>query len=432
MDSESPPGSARHHFGILFNALRENCPYLIDLHFYLPSRWNFSTVIGSGDFAVPDLSIDDDFLNRAGRALQGNTHVQDLRINVDSATLAGVRYISHFIASSPSISRLYIMSKRGSTQDRTSGSSAAVRTMLMAASVNCSISTLSISPFACAKHMAVCLHGMKNSLVSLELNALGLRTTMSTVEERWEEAAAMGLAVASMLALQELAISCHCDNIASRFLDHLEPVLPKLRKLMVSTHTVNHGEIHEIFIDAVQKCLLRSVKLEELYFDLKPGPDLGQNISTVPLLRTVLQQVERHPSIRIFRSNIVCGEEHIVHVVHLIENNSAVLEEIKVMCQDLPCVLQAVTALEANTVIKSFAINLYDQMVDDVIRKSRYLDKDTKRCIEYYTTRNAFTPTLAVASKVEMLKTFRRLLDTRSEAMSVIFYTLRSRDNWYE
>ena len=423
-------------YGGLFGAIGENCQGTTDVHMNIHFQRGPIAIEESGDFAVPAFQIEDDISTRAEQALQGSTFVHDLRININSATLTGVRYISHFIAASPSISRLYILSDHGETWDRTSGSTAAVRIMLVAASVNSKIGTLSISPFVGAKYMAICLHGMKNSLVSLELNVLGLSTTVGTVQELTEEAEAMGLAVASLLALQELAISCHYDNITSFFLDKSGPVLPKLRKLMVSTHSNSHySGIQANFIAAIQKCLIQSVHLETLYFDYEPNlMDLGQSISTLPLFRTVLKQVKHHPSIRVFRSNIVCEDEHIVHVVRLIESNTALLEEIQVSCANVPCVHRVVTALATNTVITVFEIDLCGKSVEDVdenIQKKHIVDNDTKRCIEYYTTRNTFTPALATASKADMLNIFCRLSNS-SESTSVIFDTLRAKDNWYE
>ena len=123
-----------------------------------------------------------------------------------------------------------------------------------------------------------------------------------------------------------------------------------------------------------------------------------------------------------------------MHVVNLIESNNPWLEGIQVVCRDLRSVCQSVAALENNKTIKSFEVQLFDDLVgngDEKNHDKQGIDDDTKRSIAYYTCRNTFVPALAVASKTEMVAIFDTL-KSRSEATSIIFETLRVRDSWYE
>ena len=58
-------------------------------------------------------------------------------------------------------------------------------------------------------------------------------------------------------------------------------------------------------------------------------------------------------------------------------------------------------------------------------------DDESKANIAYYTTRNRYAPSLAVASKVKMLEIFETLVaDEGNAGLTVVFDTLRARDDW--
>ena len=431
MDSELSV-STEYALDALCQALRANWHGTTDLHLYTNSSLCLYPSTDCGVLPTPPTT--DDVLIRVGQAIRGNTFVRYLRINVTGATLAGVRHISHFIAASPTISRLYILSDQDDCHYEMMESAAAVRTMLAAASISNGMHTLSIPPFVDAKVIAICLQGMRNSLVSLELSIHGLNT-MRTIRQRTDDAATLGLAVASLRSLREMSLACCCDEISACFLDHLGPVLPKLRKLMLSAQVPFHNARDDKFSEAIEETLQLSGRLETIYFDFDQNlEDPGLNESAVKLYSTVLQIARRHKSMRVLCSNIVCEDEHILHVVNLIESNNPWLEGIQVVCRDLRSVCQSVAALENNKTIKSFEVQLFDDLVgngDEKNHDKQGIDDDTKRSIAYYTCRNTFVPALAVASKTEMVAIFDTLKSC-SEATSIIFETLRVRDSWYE
>jgi len=115
---------------------------------------------------------------------------------------------------------------------------------------------------------------------------------------RWQiasfegQSATFGLAVASLAALEELALSCCCDLIVASFLNKLVlnklgPLLPKLQKLMISAEPQFE----------FQSTLRSAIQLDTLYFDLHRNPEFANWwASTEHLVDTIVQLVARHPS----------------------------------------------------------------------------------------------------------------------------------------
>lgn len=386
-------------------------------------------------FGIPQ-RITDEQLTRVGRALHGNTFIQVLQINVTNLAGAGTREIARFIASSPRISRLYIISDHHPLVGVNSGSEAAENELLEAASTNDRIHTLSLSESVRSVSLANCLPRMRNSLVTLELSVKNIFLANTAAGQYpAEEAETFGLAVASLEALKELAVSCSCDFVVASFLNNLGPLLPKLQKLMISAQPQFEFEPDSQFIEALQWALRLATRLDTLFFDLHRNPDFTDWWDSTELLtNTTVQLIARHPSIRVFHSNIVFEGEH-AHVVDLIEHNNPMLQEMQIMSKDMTCVRQVVNALKNNTTVQRLEVELSNE--DDGEGEGEdeerpVIDDDTKQEIAFYTTRNEFTPALDVATKFEMVTLFETLSRTRSEALSVIFEILRVRDNWYE
>ena len=100
------------------------------------------------------------------------------------------------------------------------------------------------------------------------------------------------------------------------------------------------------------------------------------------------------------------------------------LERLTLGCPTPPCdgatTVDFLRGIERNTTLTSVLIFFTD------------IDEDNESDIAFYTTRNKYTPSLATSSKALMMEIFETLWTEGNAGLSVVFDTLRGRDDWYE
>lgn len=428
-------------------ALQENRPDMTKAHFtFFPAITNPLAV-------------------RIGQALRDNTVVTTLNLPVEHMTLTGAGEIARFVAFSPSLESLCLF--EGQTNNSREMTVAVVDRLLSAAAFHGKIRYLSIYSQFGALPFAMCLQANEQTLTYLDLPFRSIQGAMTTQRMR-DDADIVANAVGSLTSLEELHLTrvfdqCFVARILSSLNDH-----PMLRTFSYD----DAGDSIPVEVaSAMRNLFLSTTPLENLYFTgfISAPSDPG--------LDTVLQAMQGHSTLRVLKINEVSAA-----CVEMLRHNKSI-EELSVHLHGLLQFASIMEALETNTTLeeltgyiselddehlfnegcrrlaallplvqnlKTLVINGCDETARSISAdftrvfesntsltqvhfEDIAVDDDAEAATEFYTRRNEFKPMLAGTSKEEMLEIFSMNLLAHGEAgLSVVFETLRVRDDWYE
>jgi hypothetical protein len=354
----------------LCQALQENRPYSTGLF------------LSFSQHQYPDL--DDARATQIGEALRGNTVVKYLQIPVDLMTVCtGTRAIAHFIAVSPSLEYLELLTDR--QEQRTTPEQVAVFNLfLAAASLNGKIKHLNfrLNPMELDfSPLVSCLHANRSSLVSLFFFPLTFRHDENLVMTQimMDGANIIADAVGSLPFLETLSLSYNSYQ-------HLVvPILTRLENHagLKKLHILRCESASRALCDALASLLQSSTPLEELYLpeDIHARPGDDPNGDAFNALLSVFQG---HTTLeRLTFCTQADSDEGATQFAAMLRHNESI-RWLSFTCYSLVGLSTVIEALGTNSSVKELnveLINLHDealcseggQKLIDLLPRTRHL-----------------------------------------------------------
>ena len=295
----------------------------------------------------------------------------------------------------------------------------------------------------------------------------------------------LGTAINSLDTLKVLDLSFLYDNFAATLLAQLGGVLPRLQHLKLVARVHQTNDPRDVFSRAVCNALDLAVELESFTFWASGGWDGRKVFVERAVLDHLLQILQQRTKLR----SLAPGCEEMTQVVNLLGPNYH-LEELACSCNDVFASCDVFEALGTNSTLTFLDIDvacgdddalflqglerlgsLLPEMntlkklsvfCDDYFRYIQKIPKalirgfelntslvdvcfhemiegKEKAAIEFFATRNKYRSRLEAASKAEMLTIFVEMLEECEEreehkesGLSVVFETLRARDEWFD
>lgn len=409
----------------------------------------------------------------------GNTSVTSLSVFTSAMTLTAADGISRFIAYSPTIDELNLFT---SSHPFNIGDQrrANVDHFLGAATFNGKIAKLDVHQECGVLALINCLRANRGSLRSLTLSFWEGENGLAT-QQMTEDAETIADAVASLPLLEELSLCDRDDRffvapIIDRFIGH-----PTLTKLCLE-HDRTRDEDRDRHSDelrvanAVLDVLRSSTPLSclQCFVDRNDPNEDGS-------FRGILHGLHGHKTVRNFTLIVdPTNDQGAASMATMLRHNNSIVD-LEMNCFSFVGFSYIVDALGTNTAVEHLQVTVVG--LDDeasrikghrrlakLLPRLRNLqclwlqclseplgvttsadlmrgfelntsltdvhidwyddDYDNKASILFYTTRNRYAPSLQRASKAEMLTIFEAVLTHGDVGLSVVFETLRARDDW--
>lgn len=399
----------------------------------------------------PDYSlINDAMAIEFGQAIRENNKVEDLLIETEDINRSSTHGITYFIAKSPSLRRLQL-----STRRNTDGVG---DQYLIAASLNNKIQEVEIWGIFGALALTSFLRSPREKLVSLTLDFSHLSTDTQETEL---DADFIANAIGAHPTLKKLHL---CSQIHQCF-------APK-----ILNHLIDHASIKSLRIDHISN--LCSQIIRNILESSTPLQSLELECSGP--IDNIMSGLHEHTTVQSVMINLTHQSRKgaIRYVANMLFHNRSV-ESITLYCWELNDTINILEPLATNSTLKTLEIFRTcedkepfeqacqklakllphathlktlkmegDRLPDSTLANKNLLhglqgnpsltsctiswfDNDEDKIHTFYTTRNEYRTRLSSAKKPEMLMIFNELLTHHECGLSIVFETLRDRDNWF-